>query len=242
MKKILFLTAVAITGATMVNAQETIKPSGNIITRDVSVKPFNAIKANGLYELILTQGSTEAVKVETDDNLQKFIEVSNDGNTLVIDEPALRNHNFNITGADGEREKKQHFKVYVTFKSITLMDLQTIGNITAANPLTFDALEINDKSVGNIKMAITTEKLTVTNKGVGTVTLSGNVNNAVITNTGVGSFQGNGLVVQTMHITNTGVGHADVNVVKNLIVKDSFLGKVKNSGSAKTIKMDGQEI
>lgn len=242
MKKILFLAAAAITGFTMLKAQETIKPSGNVITRDVSVKTFNAIKASGLYELILTQGNTEGVKVETDDNLQKYIEVSNDGNTLVIDEPALRNHNFNMTSADGEREKKQHFKVYVTFKSVSLLDIQTIGNITATTPLTFNALEINDRSVGNIKMTITAEKLTVTNKGVGTVTLSGTVANAVITNTGVGSFQGNSLVVQTMHITNTGVGHADVNVVKNLIVKDSFLGKVKNSGPAKTLKMEGQEI
>jgi len=242
MKRILFFTVAAMAGATMLKAQETIKPSGNIITRNVSVKPFTAIKANGLYELILTQGSTEAVKVETDDNLQKYIEVSNDGNTLVIDEPALRNHSFNLTSADGEREKKQHFKVYVTFKSVSMMDLQTIGNINAEAPLTFDALDINDKSVGNIKMSITAKKLTLTNKGVGNVTLTGNVDNAVITNTGVGSFQGTGLVVQTMNITNTGVGHADVNVVKNLIVKDSFLGKVKNSGSAKTLKMEGKEI
>jgi len=242
MKKILSLSAAVIIAATTLKAQETIKPSGNVITRDVTVKPFNAIKANGLYDLILTQGSTESVKVETDDNLQKYIEVSNDGNTLVIDEPALRNHNFNMTFADGEHEKKQHFKVYVTFKNITLMDIQTIGNVTADAPLTFDALDINDKSVGGIKMSLTAKKLTVTNKGVGTVTLSGNVTDAVITNTGVGSFQGSNLVVQTMHITNTGVGHADVNVVKNLIVKDSFLGKVKNSGPAKTLKMEGQEI
>lgn len=242
MKKILFLAVAAMAGVTTLNAQETIKPSGNIITRDVSVKPFAAIKANGLYELILTQGSTEAVKVETDDNLQKYIEVSNDGSTLVIDEPAFRNHSINLTAADGERNKKQHFKVYVTFKSVKSMDIQTVGNVVADAPLTFDALDINDKSVGNIKMSLTAQKLTVTNKGVGTVTLSGNVTDAVITNTGVGSFQGNGLVVQTMHITNTGVGHADVNVVKDLSVKDSFLGKVRNSGAAKTRKMDGQEI
>lgn len=242
MKKILFFTVAAMAGITMLKAQETIKPSGNIITRDVSVKPFKAIKANGLYELILTQGSTEAVKVETDDNLQKYIEVSNTGDTLLIDEPAMRNHNFNMTSADGEREKKQHFKVYVTFKNINKLDIQTIGNVVADAPLTFDALEINDRSVGNIKLSLTAQKLMVTNKGVGTVTLSGNVANAIITNTGVGSFRGNALVVQTMNITNTGVGHADVNVVKSLIVKDSFLGKVKNSGPAKTLKMEGEEI
>jgi len=243
MKKIPLLLIIAIIGTSAVaQYQHTLKPSGNVITRDVAVKPFTAIKANGLYELILTQGSTESVKVETDDNLQSLIEVSNDGNTLLIDEPKLRNNGVNFESADGERTKKQHFKIYVNFKSISSLDVQTIGNTHADGTLNFDALTINDRSVGSINLSLNAAKLTITNKGVGTITLSGKVDNAVITNSGVGSFKGEDLVVQTMHITNSGVGHAEVNVVKDLIVKDSFLGKVSNSGPAKTRKLDGQEI
>jgi len=241
MKKLMLFSALALAGATAI-AQETLKPSGNVITRTVTVKPFTAIKAKGLYELVLVQGSGEGVKVETDDNLQSLIEVSNDGSTLVIDEPKLRDHSINFTSADGEHEKKQHFKVYVSFKTLTGLNVQTIGNIRSDGALTFDALDINDQSVGNISLQLTAAKLTITNKGVGSVNLSGKAENAVIINTGVGSFKGDGLVVQTMNITNTGVGHAEVNVIKNLIVKDSFLGKVKNSGPAKTIKLEGQEI
>ncbi|MBA2761902.1 MAG: hypothetical protein H0U39_08085, partial [Segetibacter sp.] len=39
-------------------------------------------------------------------------------------------------------------------------------------------------------------------------------------------------VVQTMNINNSGVGNAYVNAEKELKVKDSFLGKVKNKGAA----------
>lgn len=231
-------TALQITAA----AQETLKPSGNIITRDVTVKPFAAIKASGLFDVILTQGSSEGVKVETDDNLQYLIEVSNNLDTLVIDEPKMHNNGVNFTNADGEHTKKQHFKVYITFKNVSCLDLQTIGNISANGALTFDKIAIRDKSVGSISLSLTANKLTIYNKGVGGVNLSGKVEDAVVINTGVGSFSGEDLVVQNMQITNTGVGHANVNVVKGLIVKDSFLGKVKNSGAAKTIKMNGQEI
>lgn len=44
--------------STTVIAQQKIKiePSGNIITKDVSVQQFDAIKAEGIYELILSQG------------------------------------------------------------------------------------------------------------------------------------------------------------------------------------------
>jgi len=243
MKKISSLLLLALAGPAIAMAQhEVLKPSGNVITRTVTVSPFTAIKANGLYELILTQGSTEGVKVETDDNLQSLIEVSNSGSTLVIDEPKLHNNNLEFTFADGEREKKQHFKVYVTFKNIKSLDLQIIGNTRSEGNVNVDALTIDDHSVGSINLALNVNHLTVTNKGVGTVLLTGKAENAVITNSGVGSFKGDGLVVQTMKIENSGVGHAEVNVVKDLSVKDSFLGKVKNSGAAKTHKMEGQEI
>ncbi len=51
----------------------TIKPSGNIITRNVDVSSFNSIRAGGLYELVLTQGDKESVKIEADDNLQDLV-------------------------------------------------------------------------------------------------------------------------------------------------------------------------
>jgi hypothetical protein len=41
-----------------------------------------------------------------------------------------------------------------------------------------------------------------------------------------------------MNIENTGVGNAEVNAEKDLKVKDSFLGKVKNKGGATVRKMN----
>src|SRR5436190_9212472 len=98
-------------------AQEktTIEPSGHIITKDVSVKPFDAIRASGLYELILSQGNTESVKIEADDNLQTMFVVTNEGNTLVIDMPELKNKNVNFE--DKHEHKGLKWKVYVSCKN-----------------------------------------------------------------------------------------------------------------------------
>jgi len=84
--------------------------------------------------------------------------------------------------------------------------------------------------------------LTIENKGVGNLTLHGSATNAVVNNSGVGQFEGDNLVVQTMNIDNSGVGGANVNVQKDLKIKQSFLGKVRNKGSAKTHEMDGVEM
>src|SRR5438105_621029 len=94
----------------MAQQRESIEPSGNIITKDVSVQPFDAIEAKGLYELILSQGDKEAVKIEADDNLMYLFSVSNNGSTLVIDMPKLKDQNINIKNK--EENKSLRLKVY----------------------------------------------------------------------------------------------------------------------------------
>jgi hypothetical protein len=241
MKKMFSFTFLLFSAATILaQKDETIVPSGHIITKDVSVKSFDAIQAKGLYELILTQGDNELVKIEADDNLQDLFSVSNDGNTLVIDMPKLRDKNINFNNKKDDHDL--HLKVYVTFKKLTSLDVGVIGTVRCTSPLKFDAFEIDSKNVGNIQLQLTANKLTIINKGVGNVTLSGTVTDAVVTNSGVGKFDGEDLIVQTMDINNSGVGSANVNVQKDLKIKESFLGKVSNKGNAKEHKMDGVVI
>src|SRR3954447_19366800 len=124
---ILFLSTLICSATVMSQEQANIEPSGNIITKDVTVQPFDAIKANGLYELILSQGDKESVKIEADDNLQDLFAVSNDGNKLLIDMPKLKDKNINFD------DKKDHhdlrLKVYVTFKRINKLDVGVIGSV-----------------------------------------------------------------------------------------------------------------
>jgi len=222
-----------------VSAQErtTIEPSGNIITKDVSVKSFDAIEAEGLYELILSQGDKESVKIEADDNLMDLFSVTSDGSSLLINMPKLKDKNINFKNK--KDDKKLRLKVYVTFKKLKSLDIGVIGNVRSETMVKADAFNLESKNVGNVDLQLTTDKLTVKNKGVGNITLRGNAKDADVTNAGVGQFDGSDLVVQTMHINNSGVGSADVNVEKDITIKQSFLGKVNNKGNAKTHKMEG---
>src|SRR5689334_13784309 len=91
--------------------KDRIEGSGNIITRDIPVQSFDALAASGVFNVILTQGSKEAVKIEADDNLQDLFEVKNEGSQLSI--KMKKNSNF---------KSKKTLKVYVTFKSLKKMD------------------------------------------------------------------------------------------------------------------------
>ena len=209
--------------------KETIEGNGKSVTRDVTVTSFDALKVSGVFELNLSQGDKESVKIEADENLQEYFTIKNDGSKLVIDMDKLKNKNLKNSGT---------MKVYVTFKKLKEMDLSMVGNTVSGQQLSFDNLEFTNKSVGDIDLQLTVNKLDLENKSVGNVTLKGKAGEATVKNKGVGEFEAGSFVVQTMNIENNGVGDAEVNAEKELKVKDSFLGKVKNKGAAQLRRMN----
>ena len=237
MKKMLFLTFAGLLLTSLSHAQkdkndnnkETIEGNGKMVTRDVAVSSFDVLQASGIYELKLSQGSKESVKIEADENLQEYFNVHNDGSKLVIDMEKLKNKNLKNTGK---------MKVYVTFKNLKELDLKTVGDVSSEEQLSFEDLDLNTKNVGDVTLNLTAKKIDVDSKGVGDVKLSGKANEAIVKNKGVGSFKAGNFVVQTMNIENQGVGSAEVNAEKDLKVKDTFLGKVTNKGNATMRKMN----
>lgn len=215
------------------NKNETVEGNGKIVTRDIPVKSFSELKASGVYELKLSQGNTESVKIEADENLQDLFEVKNEGSKLVISTKKMDNKNLKL---------KTKLRVYVTFKSLKEMEIQTVGNVNSEENLTFTDLKLSTQSVGNVSLKLTANKIDVDNQGVGNITLVGKAQDAVVKSNGVGSLQAGDFEVQTMDINNNGVGNAEVNAAKSLKVSDSFLGKVKNKGAAEAKKTNKVRI
>ena len=228
------LTAIALNQASVAQEKnETIEGNGKLVTKEVPVSAFDVLKAKGVYELKLSQGAKESVKIEADENLQDLFQVRNEGNELVIDMKDLNHKNLKI---------KNKMRVYVTFKNLKELDLSTVGNVASEEQLAFDDLNMENKSVGNVDLKLTANKIDLKNKSVGNVKLSGKAEDAVFKNSGVGSLEAGSFVVQTMNIENTGIGSAEVNAEKNLKVKDSFMGKVKNKGNAPVRKMNKVKV
>ena len=202
--------------------RKTIEGSGNIITREISVQSFDQLQASGIFNLQLSQGDKEQVKIEADDNFQDLFIVKNDGSKLIID----MKDDVNI------HQKKNTMKIYVTFKKLKSMDLSMVGRTISDEKLSFDELKLKNQSVGSVDLNMSVQKLHMDNSSVGSVKLTGSADNAVIKSNSVGSIQAGEFVVQKMDIDNSGVGSAEVNATKELKVSDSFLGKVRNKGAA----------
>ncbi len=73
MRKMLSAFAIAgllSTASAQDKQKETIEGNGKLVTREIPVQSFDALKASGVYELKLAQGDKEEVKIEADENLQ----------------------------------------------------------------------------------------------------------------------------------------------------------------------------
>jgi len=225
MRKVIAIASSMLLFATTVFSQKDketkIEGSGNVITKDVTIQPFDQLEANGVFNVVLTQGNKESLKIEAEDNLQALFEIKNEGSKLMVD--MKKDSHFN---------SKKKMTVYITFKNLKSMDLKMVGNVSSEGNLNFSDLSLANKSVGSVDLALNAQKLDINNKSVGNLKLSGKAENAIIRSNSVGAIKASDLLVQTMDIDNDGVGSAEVNAVKELKVKDSFLGKVKNAGSA----------
>ena len=162
MRTILILSVLTFVflSASAQNDREVLEGNGKLITKEIAVKSFDELKANGVYELLLTQGDKESVKIEADENLQQYFTVSNEGSKLIINTEKLKN--VNLKG-------KHKMKVYVSFKKLTNMDIATVGSVHSENQLVFENLEIKNRSVGNVNLKLTANKLDIENKSVGNV-------------------------------------------------------------------------
>lgn len=237
MRKYFLLVVIALSVTSYsVLAQETkkdkpkIEGSGNTITKEVNVQPFDELTVSGVFSVLLTQGNKEGVKIEAEDNLQEFFEVKNEGSKLTIS--MKKDVNINT---------KKKMKVYISFKKLKNMSLKTVGNISAEQSLTFDDLKLDNKSVGDVDLKLTAQTLHIDNKSVGNIKLQGKANDVVIKNKSVGSIEASNFIVQKMDIDNNGIGSAEVNAEKELKVKDNMMGKVSNKGAA-TIKRSNKVV
>jgi hypothetical protein len=204
--------------------KDKIKGSGNVITKDVAVQPFDELEASGVFNVVLTQTGKEAVKIEAEDNLQQLFEVKNEGKKLIVS-----------MKKDSHFDSKKKMVVYISFKNLKTMDIKMVGNLSSEGNLNFDNLSLDNKSVGSVDLKLAAQKLDIKNKSVGNLKLSGKAEHAVIKSNSVGSIKASDLIVQSMDIDNDGVGGAEVNAAKEIKVRESFLGKVRNVGAA-TIK------
>ncbi len=183
--------------------EKKVSGSGNVTTEERQVSSFNEIRIEGAFNVILSQGNKEAVQVEADDNLQEYIEVEMEGQTLVL---AIQH------GIQFKDQKKA--TIHVTLKDIKVLANSGVGNIKCGTDLKLQSLELS-------------------NNGVGNICLKGHVHTMHLDNSGVGNVDVTELPADKLSVQNNGVGNVDVTANEELEIENNGVGNVSYGGNPK---------
>lgn len=80
-------------------------------------------------------------------------------------------------------------KVYVTFRTLKELDLNTVGSVKGEAPLNFADVSIKNNSVGALDLNLSADNFSLTNNSVGKVKLAGKAQHAAVVNNGVGHLE-----------------------------------------------------
>ena len=204
---------------------ERVVGSGNVTTQDRSISGFSAVESSGFFDVYLSSGNTQNVRVEADDNLHEYIETTVNGNELEIDT------------RDGYRIKtNKDIKIYITSPEFNKVHLSGSGNIISQNQIKGnDKIDLSVSGSGNIKVDLHAPSVDAHMSGSGDVNLSGEARKFEGSLSGSGNIRAMDLKTEETSIRISGSGNADVFASTKLDVRVTGSGDVRYKGGVQQV-------
>jgi hypothetical protein len=177
-----------------------IQGSGNIVSEDRSVSGFDAVVLTASGNLSLSQGETEALTLEADDNLLPYLKSEVQGGTLTI--------RFDRDNWDQIYRPSQPIQYHLTVKDLSRLEISGSVDVTAPE-LNVDQLEVTVSGSGDLRIdQLQANKLVYVISGSGNADLAGQAAEQDITISGSGNYHAGDLASQTVRIGISGSGSA----------------------------------
>jgi hypothetical protein len=176
--------------------------SGVLVTETREVSGFSEVRLDGAGQLMITQGETESLEIEAEDNIIGELTSEVRGQTLVLgfQDQFLRSTIIPTKG--------------ITY-TLSVTDLTAI-TFNGAGDLEMDSLDTSSlelviNGAGQINLDdLTADSLTVQITGTGTISISGQVPAQSVTIDGAGNYQAGDLQTSSTTIDINGLGNGTV--------------------------------
>lgn len=207
---------------------DCVEGSGEVRSESRQVPGFSGVVIEGSMDLILTQDSTQSLRVEAEENILPLITTTVTNGTLTIDNKGC------IMTSKG-------IKVYASIPQVHLIRIEGSGDATATGKIRTSAIDLAIEGSGSITMDVESDNISSTIEGSGDVNLSGKSGTHTVVINGSGDLSAEEMPVGNCSITVDGSGDCYVNVLDTLNVEISGSGDVyyKGNPAAVNTKIDG---
>jgi hypothetical protein len=198
--------------------------------QDRHLTGFHAISASASFDIYITQGSTESVKIEAPADVINRIITEVNGDVLKIH---TKNNHFSWGGWFNNSHKKM--VIYVTVKDIHAISVSGSGDVSFKEGLHSDKFDLHLSGSGDVQGKLDVKTLSASISGSGDVKLSGIAETSTVGLSGSGDFMARDLVTVTSMVRTSGSGDASVNATQKLDARISGSGDIRYTGGAKQV-------
>jgi hypothetical protein len=197
---------------------------------DRHLSGFNAVNLAGSFDVFITQGTTESVKVEAPDNIIDHIITEVSGGVLKI-------YNKNDNGFHWDDLFGGHRKiaVYVTAKDLNSINVSGSGDVSFKEGIHTNSLKLRVSGSGDLIGKVDVKTIETSISGSGDVKLSGRADNSTVSVGGSGDYSGRSLVTINTAVRVSGSGDASVNASNKVDASVSGSGDIRYTGGAKSV-------
>jgi hypothetical protein len=227
-KILLAVMLIAAYGAAFAKSTTTTSLNANEIV-DRHLSGFNAVNIAGPYDVYITQGSAESVKVEAPSDMMSKILTEVNGGVLKI---YSRHEYWNWGFLWGHHTK---IRVFVTIKDVNGIHISGSGDAYFKNGITAGALKLSVSGSGDMTGRLITKTLECNISGSGDMRLSGRADNSTVSVTGSGDFSARDLFTLNSSVRVAGSGDAKINASQRVDASVSGSGDIHYTGGAKSI-------
>jgi hypothetical protein len=199
---------------------ELVQGSGHVKTESRDVRDFDGVALNGLGTLVVTQGATEALTIEAEDNILPRLRSVVEGGTLQLG-PA--------SGVQVHPTSTLRYEL--TVKQLGRIQVSGAGDVRSSR-LQGGQLSLGISGTSHVNLAgLSVSSLTVDVSGAGDLTLAGQAAQQTATLNGSSKYAAASLASQRASVTVNGTGDCTVRVSERLAATINGAGHVSYYGS-----------
>lgn len=187
--------------------------SGRTVSETRELETFSGIELKSSANIYVTQGDKQEVRVEAEDNLINKITTVVKNNSLVVD-------------ADDNIQYTKPVTIYITVKSLCLLDLTGSGNIVTRSQFQCEFMSIKLSGSGDIRVMVDSKSLKANLSGSGNLGMKGSSSETDIRISGSGNVDARELNTFSSAVAISGSGTSTVDVKNDLNVTITGSGNV----------------
>ncbi len=179
---------------------------------------FTKLEVGGAFEVVLTQESSNSIRIEADDNLLALILTDIKSDVLKIStEKALC--------------PKTNMKLFISAKSLQALKAHGAVDLKTNNTISAEKFELTMSGASDVVISLETKLLISKLSGASELSLKGKADTHAVELSGAGEINASDFVVDKYALKLSGASECNINVQKELSVEASGASEVNYKGN-----------